>query len=234
MKRKHFAVAMLTGGLCLLLIGACKHMIPYPIDNGVPGGTGNVTDSCDPSKIYFQQQILPILVSNCAQSGCHDNGSHREGVVLVSYSSVMQTGGVRAGDPSRSKLYNIIADGSMPPRGYSKLSTAQFNLIYQWIQQGAKDLVCQNMCDSGVYSYSAAIQPLIANKCEGCHNTSNALGGVNLSTYTGVKAEVSSGRLWGSVNGSPGYVQMPQNGSKLSDCELAQIQKWIADGAPNN
>lgn len=242
MKPHRLVLASFTGILCLLLADSCKHAIPFPIDNstggtggtGGSGGTGSTADSCDPSNVYFQQQVLPILVSYCAQPGCHDNASHREGVTLVSYASVMQTGGVTPGDPSRSRLYRIISDGSMPPNGYAKPSASQLALISQWIQQGAKDLVCQNLCDSGVYTYSAAIQPLMASQCQGCHNSTNASGGVDLSSYAGVKAEVSSGRLWGSVSGAAGLVQMPLNGNKLSDCQLAQIQKWIAAGAPNN
>jgi len=27
---------------------------------------------------------------------------------------------------------------------------------------------------------------------------------------------------------------MPQNGNKLSDCNITKIEKWITAGAPNN
>ncbi len=38
----------------------------------------------------------------------------------------------------------------------------------------------------------------------------------------------------GSVDHLPGYPAMPKGGTKLSDCKLTQIRKWIAAGAPNN
>jgi hypothetical protein len=218
----------------IILSGACRHIIPFPIDSGITGGVGNTTNPCDSTKIYFQQQVLPILVSNCAQSGCHDNGSHKEDIILVSYNSVTQTGGVNPGNASGSKLYRVIANGSMPPGNYSTLTTAQKNLVYQWIQQGAQDLVCQNMCDSSVFTYSGSIQPLVSSKCQGCHNSTNPLGGIDLSSYNSVKALVDNGKFQGSVNWDPGFIAMPQNGSKLSDCELSQVQKWVAAGAPNN
>lgn len=100
--------------------------------------------------------------------------------------------------------------------------------------QGAKNNSCQGGCDSTVFTYSGAIKPLINNYCQGCHSGTGASGGVDLSTYNGVKAKVSDGRLWGSINHTPGYVAMPQNGQKLSVCELKQFSKWIAAGALNN
>ncbi|MES1221658.1 MAG: hypothetical protein ABUT20_39525 [Bacteroidota bacterium] len=235
MKLTFYALVLLGCMLFIIVLtGACKHVIPFPIDPGITGGTGSTSDPCDSTKVYFQQQVLPILVSNCAQSGCHDNGSHKEGVILVSYNSVTQTGGVRPGNASRSKLYEVINDGSMPPGGSGSITASQKDLIYQWIQQGALDLVCESMCDSSVFTYSGAIQPLIANKCQGCHSATNSMGGINLSTYNSLKTEVDNGKFQGSVNWDAGYAPMPQSGSKLSDCELAQIQKWIAAGALNN
>ena len=75
---------------------------------------------------------------------------------------------------------------------------------------------------------------MIQNKCQGCHSGTNAQGGIDLSTYTLLKAKVTDGKLWGSINQLPGYSAMPKNGTKLSDCEIKQFQKWIAAGAPNN
>jgi hypothetical protein len=58
-----------------------------PVDTGVP---------CDPNVVYFNQQVLPILISNCSFNGCHDSVSHEEGVILMPYESVMATGGVES------------------------------------------------------------------------------------------------------------------------------------------
>ena len=243
MKMNHRTLKGITVLLCaILIVISCRHVLPFPIDTGTTGGNGSGTggggntssDTCDQSKIYFQQQVLPLLVSNCAQSGCHDNATHREGIIIVSYASVMQTAGVKAGNASGSKLYKVISSGSMPPNGYAAMTAAQKNLVYQWIQQGALDLVCNNLCDSSHFTFSGTIQPLISTKCQGCHNSTNPLGGVDLSSYAAVKTQADNGKLSGSVNWAAGLVPMPQNGSKLSDCELAQIQNWIAAGAPNN
>jgi hypothetical protein len=31
-----------------------------------------------------------------------------------------------------------------------------------------------------------------------------------------------------------GFSPMPKSNAKLSDCTIAQLEKWIAQGAPNN
>ncbi|HET9744685.1 MAG TPA: c-type cytochrome domain-containing protein [Chitinophagaceae bacterium] len=224
-----------------VFIISCKHSPgDLPLDNGGGGaGTGGTSAApCDPTKIYFQQQVLPILISNCAMSGCHDDVTRNEGVVLTSYQKVMATGDITPGNAGGSKLYKVIVETDpgdrMPPPPQNSLTAQQVQIIYSWIQQGAKDLVCASMCDSTVFTYRAAIQPIIQNKCQGCHSGTNAQGSIDLSTYTLLKAKVADGKLWGSINHQTGYSPMPKNGTKLSECELSQFQKWINAGAPNN
>ncbi|HEY6502977.1 MAG TPA: c-type cytochrome domain-containing protein [Chitinophagaceae bacterium] len=226
----------------LLLVGSCKHRIE-DLNNNTGNGTGNPGNGasstpCDPNKIYFQQQVLPILVSNCAMSGCHDNASHEDGVTLTSYEKVMASGIISPGNPNGSDLYEAITDTDpgdrMPEPPRNPLTQAQIQLIRQWIQQGALNLVCQSMCDSSSFTFSGAIRTLISNKCQGCHSGSAAQGSIDLSTYNGIKAKVADGSLWGSINHYAGFSAMPKNGTKLSDCEIIQVRKWIEAGSPNN
>jgi hypothetical protein len=228
------SIFALLAMMLIVIIGSCKHEIPFfPPDSST--ASGDSSTPCDPNKVYFQQQVLPILVSYCAKSGCHDNASHKEGIILTSYNSTMQTGGIKPGNPNDSKIYKEIVKGEMPPAGNSPLTTAQKNLIYNWIIQGAENLVCQNICGDTVnINYSLSVNPIIINKCQGCHSGANPQGGIDLSSYLAVKAQISNGKLWGAVNWSPGFSPMPKNGNKLSECELTKIQKWIAQGAPNN
>lgn len=234
MRQKNLIYFLSAAIIIALAIGSCKHEIPIiPPDSTTTSGDTSTT--CDPTKIYFQQQVLPILVSNCAQTGCHDNASHKEGVILTSYNSTMSSGGVRPGYPNNSKLYRIINSGEMPPSGYPKLTADQKTLIYNWILQGAENLVCQNACGDTVnITYSVSVKSIITNKCQGCHSGTAPQGGIDLSTYNAVKAQVANGKLWGSVNWDPGFSAMPKYGTKLSTCELTQIRKWINLGAPNN
>ena len=229
-------LALLSILLMLFCIEACKHEIPANPVIEIP--VGNTTDPCDVNKVYFEQQVLPILISNCAKSGCHDNISRKEGVVLTSYSSVINTGGIRAGNAGESKLYKLIVTSNpgdrMPEPPANPLTQEQKNLIYNWIQQGAQNLICQSMCDSTVYTFSGSISNIISAKCLGCHSVTSAGGSIDFSTYAGIKATVTNGKLWGSINQLPGYSAMPKNGTKLSACEITQFRKWIDAGSPNN
>jgi hypothetical protein len=219
----------------LVFVLSCKHYIP-DVNNAPGSGPDNppATSTCSADTVYFQQQVLPIFISNCAMSGCHDAATHEEGLTLNSYSTIM-AGGIRAGNPGSSKLYRVITDGSMPPRPYSKLTQDQISILNKWITQGAKNNSCVDAaCDTANVTFAASIKPIIANQCQGCHSGSSSGGGYDLTTYTGIKTVVNNGRLWGSVNFLTGYSAMPKGGTKLSTCELAKIKKWIDAGAPNN
>ena len=253
--RFNFSITLFVLAI-IVFASACKHTVgdlnPSTGTGGGNGGTGggtgggggggtgggNTGTTCDPNKIYFQQQILPILISNCAMSGCHDAASHQDGVVLTTYESVMATADVRPGRPDDSDLYEMITetdpDDRMPPPPRTPLSATQILMVRQWIEQGALNLSCQNStCDTTSATFTL-VRAIISNKCQGCHSGTAAAGGIDLSTYNGVKAKVNDGRLWGAINHLPGYSPMPKNGNKLSDCEITQVRKWIEAGSPNN
>lgn len=207
-----------------------------PVDTTDPtGGT-----PCDPNVVYFNLQILPILQSNCAMSGCHDAASQEDGVILTSYEKVMQTAGVQPFNLDESDLYDVLVEDDLEkrmPLDRPPLSPAQIQIIGNWIAQGAKNLDCDanaGGCDSDNVSYASFIKPLIANSCEGCHGGNSPSGGVNLTTHAGVKAVADNGKLYGVVAWLPGYSKMPQGGNQLPDCSVEKVKSWIDAGAPNN
>lgn len=225
---------------------SCKHypieVDDNPVDTIPPPPDDTLTGvPCDSNIIYFDQQILPILISNCAMEGCHNAASHEDGVVLDSYENVMSTGDIKPFDLGDSELYEVITesdpDDRMPPPPSSALSADQISLIAAWIQQGAKDLECDpdaGGCDTSAVSFSAYVFPVVQNFCLGCHGSVNPSGGVNLSNYQSVSALAQDGRLYGSIAHAAGYSPMPQGASKLSDCRIQKIKAWIDAGALNN
>ncbi len=218
----------------LLFMISCKHEPLFNINQSPQQST-----SCNPDSVYFQQQVLPIFISNCAMSGCHDQSTHKEGLILSSYSTIMSSGTVIPFKPGSSKAYKLIMENNladrMPPPPSSALTAEQKNVIYKWILQGASNNACMGNCDSSLFTYSAAIKPIITNRCLGCHSGSApGGGGIDLSSYINVKFRVDDGKLWGSLNHMPGYSAMPKGGQKLTDCELGQFKKWIDGGALNN
>jgi len=182
--------------------------------------------------ICFERDILPIFNSKCAMSGCHDAGTAAEGYDLSNYKNIVSDGVVK-GKPNSSELYEVVADNEMPPKGYTKLSDAEKQMLYDWIADGAKNGInCAVKCDSAVSGFTAVIQPMMTKYCVGCHAYPNASAQVELSGYIGVKNAINQGLLK-SLDHS-GYYPMPKGGAKLSDCEINQVRNWIQRGAPND
>ncbi len=228
---------LITG---LFVLNACRHEILNPGNGSGGGGTGGggnlpPTSNCNPDSVYFVNDIMPLISSNCTMSGCHDNITHADGVNLTTYNKIM--GYVRPGDAANSKLYKVIikTDGDrMPPPPMAPMTTAQKALIQKWINQGAKNNSCIGSCDTTVFTYSGAVKPIMDNKCAGCHNPSNLGGNIDVSTFAAVRVVALNGKLYGSIAHQTGYSPMPKNAAKLSDCEIRQVQKWITAGSQNN
>jgi hypothetical protein len=205
-----------------------------PIDTGIFSGW-----PCSADTVYFQNQVLPLLISKCTQSGCHDVASHKEGIVLVDYQRVMSTGKVKAFKPNDSKLYKVIIETDpgdrMPEPPYPPLTAAETNLIRTWIEQGASNTACNEnygSCDTIGLNYTNDIAPLLSSRCTGCHSGANPQGSLKLTTYAEAKASAQSGALYGSVAHLPNYVAMPKGGAALSPCFVSKIKTWIEAGMP--
>ena len=192
---------------------------------------------CNPDKIYFQNDILPLVVSNCAKSGCHDAASKVEGLNLTTYSGIMKI--VKAGSPNSSELIEVInktGKDIMPPAPSAPLTADQKALLSKWISEGATNEYCAqdtSNCVSTSVSYSTDVSKIISASCVGCHSGTSASGGINLSTYTGVKAAASTGKLYNSIAQNGSAVAMPP-AQKLSTCDISRIKVWVDTGSLNN
>jgi uncharacterized membrane protein len=232
-----------------IVMWACKHTPPdqpvfTPAGGGSATGGGGTGGGTGSAAVCFEAEVLPIFQTNCAKSGCHDAASHQDGYVLNSYDSLFKKDGkinnnnIRPGDPANSELYkSLFETGSkkMPPTPFADLTAVQKNLIARWINEGAKNTTnCVVSCDSGQFKFAANILPIFQNHCTGCHSGTIPQSGIDLTTYTNVLPSALNGLLYGVVAHLPGYNQMPKGSGKLSDCEIAQIRKWVAAGALNN
>lgn len=92
----------------------------------------------------------------------------------------------------------------------------------------ASDCVTANMC------FQANIVPILQRNCYSCHSAAANTGGITLEGHAQLMQYVNSGQLLGAINHAPGFTPMPQNAPKLIACEIAKIEQWVADGAPNN
>jgi hypothetical protein len=86
-------------------------------------------------------------------------------------------------------------------------------------------------CNVVTVSFSKDIMPLIQTECaiSGCHVQGGNGNGI-FDNYQNVKAKVDNGSLRNRV-----IIQrdMPPSGP-LSNCQIAYIEEWINQGAPNN
>lgn len=216
-----------------LFIFACTHDPYFPVVD-LTQQTG--TDKpCDPQIIYFEKDVMPLLLSSCAYTGCHDAATAEDDVILDSYENTIRTGGVSPYNPGESELYEVLfesGDDLMPPPPDAVLSQAEKDLIRDWIGQGAENFVCES-CDTAVFTLSAAVQPMMDSYCMRCHNDTRSDGGISLQGYAKIKSSVDDGSLWGTLTATGGFPIMPQ-GASIPDCELEQVRKWIENGAQNN
>jgi uncharacterized membrane protein len=226
--------ALSIASLLAFILFSCKH------DPFVDPANPVANTPCDPDSVYFQNQILPILVSNCTQSGCHNAQDHQEGVVLDSYQSLLQTvEKVTNNDWNKNKLMKVIRDDDpgdrMPPAPNNALTQEQINLIGAWVNQGAQNNICDENfgnCDPNTGTFASFVQPLVQARCQGCHSSNSPQGNLKLSSYNEIKTVALNGKLYASLTRPSNW--MPSGGAKLDDCTLQKIQFWIDSGAPQN
>jgi hypothetical protein len=91
-------------------------------------------------------------------------------------------------------------------------------------------------CDTTNITYSITIRNILQNNtCLGCHSGSGASGGnIILDNYSSVRLYAQNGKLYGTINHSPGFVPMPQSGGKISPCDIKKVKNWIDSGTQNN
>jgi len=218
---------LLIFGLLFIGILACKHepvIFEGPI--ALPAGSTDVS---------FQDEVLPLIISNCAMANCHDAASREEGIQLTDYPNIMKE--VVPRDPGESELYEVIIetdpDKRMPPPPQAAFSSTQAELIRRWITEGARNTFRpEGNCDTAAVSYASVIRPLLDQNCVGCHNNNLAEGGLNLLVFSQIQQKQTSiyERISLPTNNA---LYMPKGGN-LSACKTNQIKAWIHQGAQQN
>ena len=113
---------------------------------------------------------------------------------------------------------------------------------------------CDGTVDEYTYSYATNVQAIYNTSCTSCHGSS---GGLSLSSSVSWANTVNKAAgelatmdriepgstatsyLWNKISGTQAAVggsgnTMPKGASALSATNLAIIQTWIVEGAPNN
>jgi mono/diheme cytochrome c family protein len=234
MKSNPLKIAIIIFVLLSVGFVHCKHHPDLGNISTVPTDTSTIGKPCNPDSVYFVNDILPIIASNCAKSGCHDVATHTEGLILNSYSGIMKI--VKKFQPDNSDLYEVITETDPdklmpPPPNNAPLTAAQIALIYKWIMQGAPNNECTD-CDTVSVSFAQDILPIINQTCIACHSGSAPSAGIWLTNYAEVKAQVLNGKLIPAVKRT-GSKPMPPAAS-LPACSINKIAAWVNAGALDN
>jgi len=189
------------------------------------GGINQQNDS-----VSFVSDVLPIFVSNCSTTGCHDAITRREGYNFSSYAGLLARGIVpyNSGASRAFTAMNSTGENFMPPSPNPVVTTAEKVLILKWINEGAKNTNFTNNCDTTKFTFTDVNQ-IIQSSCVGCHSGVSAGGGIQLTNYAQVKVIADNGRLVAVVTQNT----MPK-GAPLIDCKKKKIVKWVAAGSLNN
>ena len=190
-----------------------------------------------PEQEFFESKVRPVLAGRCF--GCHAETA-TAGLRLDSLEGLLQGGksgpAISPGDPENSILLHALKGVrgrmAMPPAG-RRLEAHQLESITKWIEMGAPWPM------SPREFFRARVQPLIAEKCLGCH-VAEPQGGLRMDSREAMLVGGKSGPAL--VAGSPDAsllvqavrfrheIRMPPTGP-LSDEEVAVLERWVADGA---
>lgn len=236
----------LRGGLALIL-GAVILTYQNCAYVGAPGSDPNQvilsnltqglnTDAAQHSA-SLEKNALAVLNTRCAS--CH-NPSNPKGDIgfIMDVNSLKYYRLVVPGEPQLSPLYEVIAQGEMPPSG--PLAQAQVQMIYDWIFEGMltdQAGVTPPVGTAGVLEakFQSVFVNIIQPKCLGCHNSTTSSGGLDLSTHTKVLTTVTPNNPTGSAfYDSVSKGRMPKGRPMLSASELTAVRDWITNGALNN
>ncbi|HMQ60134.1 MAG TPA: hypothetical protein PKE06_05655 [Flavilitoribacter sp.] len=212
--RHLLAVATVLGATVFSFQGCTKEHIPDPT-------------------VYFEEDVFPLIVTNCTKSGCHNAVDREQGYDFTTYNGIMTA--VKAGDYKGSPLYTSLVTpfGYMPQDG-DRFSDENVALIALWIEQGAANNSGNAGCNTDSVTYNKTVVGIFQGWCYACHSGNNPVGVIRLETYSQVKPYVDNGQILGTIRHDSGFLAMPDGGGKIPSCDIKQIEKWISNGAPDN
>lgn len=199
-------------------------------------------DSVDPpdnscvSSLDFQNDIQPIIQTNCTSAGCHDGGGFGPGnyTTYSGLENVLNFGSFR----SRVIDMKDNPDIGMPPNyssGPIDLTEVELTMVMEWLDAGFPEVANASMA-----TYNGSVKNIIDNTCaySGCHDGLNGVG--NYTSFEGINVDISNGGFFDRVvtqkedptNGMPpNYATGPTD---LSESEFELILCWIENGYPEN
>jgi len=196
--------------------------------------------------------VREILQRNCFQ--CHGKNPKlvRKKLHILNHQDLLDSARriVVPGSPDDSRLIQRIADGSMPPEEdetrLPRVSENELVILTDWIRGGAPPFPTMDVGPSGLVSVprsesAARAKEIFHYRCYECHRFDVAKGGIKILHHrllVSVRKVVVPGRpedseLFQLLTSEDDEARMPPPPEeRLSAQEIADIRRWILEGAP--
>lgn len=197
------------------------------------------------NRVSFQTTIAPLIAQKCGN--CHVREA-RGNTSLATAADLSNH--VFPGDSSRSYLFEIVDNNTMPPNN-NKLTDQEKKTLKQWIDEGGQLDPGQTAFDlrtlmqatppadmpnvprateNDTVFFSKQVAPLLAESCNGCHIAANNLrGGLSLENFTRILQGGDSGTM--IVPGNPDDSLLIKKLKGTADGQQMPINrpKWSAE-----
>ena len=194
----------------------------------------------------YADDVRPLLQAKCVR--CHGAKTHKAELDLTSPAGIAKGGEsgvvIVAGNPDKSRLYELVHSGEMPPGKKDQLTAAEVETIRRWIVGGAKTGTDAPAIEAALTQHD--VLPIMLRHCTACHGRNRQEAGLDLRTRAGMLRGGKSGPA--IILGKPGeslLIQKVRAGLMPPPARLVEasvkpidataieiIARWIAAGAP--
>lgn len=193
----------------------------------------------------FDKDVRPLLKAKCWR--CHGE-EVRKGELALHTPAGIRKGSesgpiVVPGQSAKSRLYELVNNGEMPPDKKNPLTKPEVEIIRRWIDGGAR---FENETATKPEVTQHDIVPILLLRCTACHGRQKREGGLDLRTREAMLRGGKSGPAF--VPGKPDESlilkrlereEMPPRQrlveamvKPMEATEIEKLTRWIALGAP--
>lgn len=195
------------------------------------------------AEVFFEDRVGPLLGQRCRD--CHGAKTRRANLDLSSAEGVRRGADsgpvIQAGDPARSRLYEMVHSGEMPRKG-DKLTSEEMGWIEEWIREGAR---FRSEPVAGARLHKHDVLPILLLRCSACHGAELQRGDLDLRRPENLLSGGKSGPaiLPGQPDSSLALQRVEQELCPPKDQllkyfverpapgEVDRLREWIAGGA---